>query len=162
MIVSFLLTLHLLVSYTPFMTPPQIATYKAALKEARNAFHVAAERMAELSRESNRLAGEIARLRRTITALAALCSEEPGFDDLGITDVVSELMEREELELTSADVVKELESMGFDLSSQKNANASVHAILSRMATQGKIKKVIGEDRTVSWRGPKYDPDAIPF
>lgn len=144
------------------MTNSQISTYKLALKEARAAFQVAADRLVELSNESSRLNGEITRLRRTITALAALCSEEPGFDDLGITETVWEVMEREQTEVSTADVVRELENMGFDLSSQKNVNASVHAILSRFATQGKIRKVVAEDRTVSWRGPKYDPEAIPF
>ena len=123
------------------MTPSQTATYKAALKEARTAFDRASERLAEISMESHRLTGEIARLRRTITALAALCSEEPGFDDLGITEACSEVMENEQFEVSTAGVVKALEDMGYDLSSQKNASASVHAILSRMANQGKIQRV---------------------
>ena len=144
------------------MTSSQVSTYKAALKEARVAFDRASERLAQISMESHRLTGEIARLRRTITALAALCSEEPGFDDLGITEACWEVMEREIFQVTTAEVVKTLENMGYDLSSQKNITASVHAILSRMAVQGKIEKVKDEEDKIAWRGPKYDPDAMPF
>src|SRR5262245_44498818 len=144
------------------MTKEQTTTYRAALKEARAAFDRASNRLLEISEESARLTREIAQLRRTITALAALCSEEPGFDDLGITEAVWEVMEKEEFEISTVGVVKELEKMGFDLSSQKNVAASVHAILSRLANQGKIDRVKIEDKPVTWRGPKYDPNAIQY
>jgi len=71
-------------------------------------------------------------------------------------------MESETDELTTQDVAKKLENMGFDMSSQKNASASVHAILSRLAERGKIEKITADGGAVSWRGPKYDPDYIPF
>jgi hypothetical protein len=129
------------------------------LKEARAAFNKASDKLLEISQESHKLENEISRLRRTITALAAMCSESPGFDDLGITDSVMEVMETETSEVTSADVVEALSAMGFDLASHKNVQASVHAILSRLAHRGKIVKVVNEEtKVISWRGPKYSDD----
>ncbi len=140
------------------MTQEQTATYKLALKEARSAFDNASERLAEINQEQFRLNSEIGRLRRTITALAALCSEEPGFDHLGITESCEEVMNDMPFEVTTAEVVEYLEARGFDISSQKNAAASVHAVLSRLARNEKIEKVEDEENKVKWRGPKYDPD----
>ena len=79
-------------------------------------------------------------------------------------------MEDTPFKMSTTDVVKWLEDMGFDLASQKNAAASVHAILTRLAEKEKIKKIAGDDaKSVMWTGPKFDPsiyeitdDDIPF
>ena len=144
------------------MTREQTATYKLALKEARAAFDNASSRLRELAAEQYELSGEIGRLRRTITALAAMCSEEPGFDHLGITESCEEVMAETIFELTTNEVVDRLEARGFDISTQKNASASTHAVLARLARNGKIQKVEDEDKLVKWRGPNYDPEGIPF
>ena len=146
------------------MTQTQIATYRAALKEARDTFARATKRLAEITRESGALTEEISRLRRTITALSAMCSEEPRIDKLGITDSCLDVMAAEKGTVTTADVVEALEAMGFDLTSQKNAQASVHAVLSRLAVREKIVKITDELDAVSWRGPNYDAewDNVPF
>ena len=91
-------------------------------------------------------------------------------DALGITESCVEVMEGAVFEMSTQDVVKALEDMGFDLTSQKNAAASVHAILSRLAERKKIEKITSEENgAVVWRGPNYDPavaeisdDDIPF
>jgi hypothetical protein len=149
----------------------QVEVYRVALKEARAAFDNASKKASEIAKETTRLNAEIGRLRRTITALASMCSDEsPWVDPLGITDACMEAMENTPFEMSTTDVVKSLEDMGFDLPSQKNTAASVHAILSRLAEKEKIQKVVAEDsKTVTWRGPKYDPnpygitdDDIPF
>ena len=151
------------------MTQDQIATYRAALKEARASFDKATKRLAEIEIESYDLKQDTDRLRRTITALAAMCSENPLIDRLGITESCLEVMEVKKTTVTTADVVRALEARGFDLASQKNASASVHAILSRLARKGKIEKVTEEGSdAVAWRGPHFDPtvtiddDDIPF
>jgi hypothetical protein len=144
--------------------------YRAALKEAKSAFGETTKRLDEIASESRRLNREIGGLRRTITALAAMCSEEPWLDSMGITEACFEVMESEPFQVSTQEVVRKLESMGFDLSSQKNAPASVHAVLSRLAEKEKIQKISDEDKkTVSWRGPSFDPelpeisdDDIPF
>jgi hypothetical protein len=156
------------------VTHDQIATYRAALKEARASFDQATKRLEEIQSEALDLKNDADRLRRTITALAAMCSEDPLIDRLGITDSCLEIMEVRKTAATTGDVVEALEQRGFDLASQKNAPASVHAILSRLAHKGKIQKfdtnVVGNSgRTmVMWKGPNFDPSAtlddedIPF
>ena len=121
---------------------------------------MATNRLAEIGIESYNLNDEVNRLRRTITALAALCSEEPMIDTLGITDSCLEVMDNQRDTVTTADVVRALEARGFDMATQKNANASVHAILSRLARRGKIERITDEKDNVSWRGPNYDPNTI--
>lgn len=143
------------------MTSSQTSTYKAALKEARTAYEKAFQRLSEISAEGSRLTDEIKRLKRTITALAALCSESPGFDDLGITDACTEVMEVEKGMVSTMDVVNALEAMGFDLASQKNPQASVHAILTRMANKGKIQRVAtAGNEIVYWTGPNFEEGSI--
>jgi len=67
-------------------------------------------------------------------------------------------METIPYQASTQEVVKMLEDMGFDMASQKNAAASVHSVLSRLADKGRIQKITDEEtRTVSWRGPSYDP-----
>jgi hypothetical protein len=147
----------------PFVTDNQTDQYRIALKQARKSFEEIQSQIEALSIQTSILTEESAKLRRTITALAAMCSEDPQFDDLGITDAVMEFMQSEPWELSTTDVVYGLRNMGFDIFSQQNPAASVHAILSRLAEQGKIQKVKKEKaKKVFWRGPKYDPDALPL
>jgi hypothetical protein len=142
------------VSYNPSVTESQTAAYKIALKQARTAFEKATDRLEEITQESQKLTDEITRLRRTITALAALCSEDPGFDDYGITEACMEFMESAKTLLTTNEVVAGLDAMGFDLSSQQNAGASVHAVLSRLAFKGIIDRMKKEgSKTIFWKGP---------
>jgi hypothetical protein len=140
------------------VTQDQIATYRAALREARISFAKSTIRLGEIALEEYELKQETDRLRRTITALAAMCSEDPAIDRLGITDSCLEVMQVRKTTVTTADVVRSLELRGFDFSSQKNAPASVHAILSRLARKGTIQKVEVDENVVAWRGPNYDPE----
>ena len=151
------------------MTNSQTQTYRTALKEARDAFDKATSKLYDISYETVKLKDEITRLRRTITALAAMCSESPFSDGLGITESCIEVMDSARAPMTTVDVMGALERMGFDLASQKNAAASVHAVLGRLATKGKIEKVTDSDNAVIWKGPNFDPnwnqitdDDIPF
>jgi hypothetical protein len=146
------------------VTKAQTDTYRAALVAAREAFDKSTSRLIAVKAELEILDDEIVRLRRTITALAALCTESPGFDKLGITDSCMKVMERAKTSYTTADVVAELDTMGFDVASQKNINASVHSILARLHHQGKIQRIQDKEKT-TWRGPNFDPEVdadIPF
>jgi hypothetical protein len=143
------------------VTEKQTSTYKLALKNARADFDIASKRLREVSDEAYCLKEDIGKLRRTITALAALCTEEPGLDDMGITESCMEVMETQHGLVTTARVVEMLELRGFDITSQKNAAASVHRVLSRLATKKKIERVDDqEEQVVKWKGPNYDPDII--
>jgi len=129
--------------------------YRESLQEARSSFGKATKRKNDITLELHRLNSELIRLRRTITALAAMCSESPGMDSLGITDMCMEVMESTPFSLNTQEVVDRLEELGFDIKAQKNPNASVHAILSRLAKNEKITKFEDGDKVV-WRGPNHD------
>jgi hypothetical protein len=150
------------------MEESELKTYRAALKNAQAAHARAQKRVEEIEWEASKLKSEMAGLRRTVTALGAMCSEDPYFDPIGITEACTELMEVEQAEVSTQAVVADLERMGFDVASQKNVAASVHTVLGRMAKAGKIEKIEnsdgggGDKKLISWRGPKYDPDYIPF
>ena len=59
--------------------------------------------------------------------------------------------------MTTTDVINLLESVGFDIKSQQNANASVYVVLSRLARKGQISRGNNEN-AVTWKGPMFDPD----
>jgi len=151
------------------VTDSQTETFRAALKEARASFDKATERLTAIRIENYQLNDKVGKLRRTITALAAMCSESPWLDPIGITDACEEVMAIEREDVTTQNVVEKLEAMGFDLSSQKNAAASVHSVLTRLAEKKKIEKITKEESgAVTWRGPNYTDSAeitdedIPF
>jgi hypothetical protein len=129
-------------------------TYLKALDEARQQFKVSTERQTVLQSQLVETEHEIGRLRRTITALSAICSEHSTFHDLQITVAVRQVMTEELGLVTTKDVVQRLEEIGFDVRSQKNPQASVHTILQRLATKDLIERV-DYGKTIMWKGPKY-------
>jgi hypothetical protein len=143
------------------VTRTELEPYRAAMKAAKTRFDTVKTRLTEIASEQMVLSGELVKLRRTITALAAMCSEPGTGDFLGITASIEEVMSETTSELTTAEVVKALEEVGFDLSAHRNGAASVHAILTRLAKVEKIKRIENHGN-ISWRGPKYDPHNIPF
>jgi hypothetical protein len=144
------------------VTNQQTATFRAAFNEARESFDKATSRLHLIESEARTLKEEILQLRRTITALAPLCSADPRVDKLGITDVCAEVMNMIPDIATTAQVVQWIEIYGFDISTQKNAEASVHAVLTRLAEDGKIEKLKDEKTgAVKWKGPGFVDD-IPF
>lgn len=166
--INFSLTLYLATTYTGFaMESDKIAFFRSSLKEARELFDKKSDQLSEIERSVYWLKDDIAKLRKTITALAAVCSESPWSDELGITDSCLEVMTVAKGEMSTQDVCEELESMGYDLASQKNPAASVHSVLGRLHIKGKIEKVTNESGSIIWRGPNYQSteitdDDIPF
>lgn len=139
--------------------------YRQDLKSAIADYEAFKDRRQELEVETDEVDDTLAKLRRTITALAALCGDSPYFDPLGITESCMEAMAKETREVSTGDVIKALEDMGFDLSLQKNPAASVHTVLSRLADKGKITKVGHPNDAITWKGPKFgeiSDDDIPF
>jgi len=144
------------------VTSDDLASYRTALRSAREAFLKTNERLQAIQEEQVSLANELVQLRRTISALSALCSEEPALDKLGITSSCEQVMEAATAIMTTKDVIDALDQLGFDLASQKNAMASVHSVLTRMAGAKKIEKTTLGSQT-AWKGPNFDPDSdIPF
>jgi hypothetical protein len=131
--------------------------YRTALSAARTSFLQASLALEKAKSDVERLQGEMNQLRRTITALAAQCSEEPEIDPMGITEACVGVMKSTIYTLSTFEVVRRLADVGFDTASQKNARASAHAILTRLASKGEITKV-SHDGKVCWRGPNYDEE----
>jgi septal ring factor EnvC (AmiA/AmiB activator) len=129
----------------------QIATYRNALKEAREQFRASTERRSTLQFQLIETEEEIAWLRRAITALSAMCSEHSPFDDLGLTDAVKEVMTKERTLVTTTEVVQKLEEIGFNIKSRKNVQASVHTILQRLVERELIERVEDDGKFVKWR-----------
>ena len=125
--------------------------FRVALQEARAGFRNASARLRKAKKEVAAASAEITKLRRTITALSALCSEDPLWDDMGITESCLEVMVEARGAMTTSDVVEGVEGIGFDIKGQKNANASVHSVLTRLVRKGKIRREDTEDGVV-WKG----------
>jgi hypothetical protein len=145
------------------VTTDERKLYREALAKARESFSESSGKLEKVKQEGIHLEQEIANLRKTITALSAMCSEEPGIDKLGITDSVIEVMSDTPFSWTTGEVVIALDSMGFDLASQKNAQASVHAVLARMAQKEKLTRVPKAKTNANgnpweWRGPRYNAE----
>jgi hypothetical protein len=150
-------------SYITPVTNQQTDTFRAAFREAREAFHAKSSRLNTIEMEASTLKDEIRQLRRTITALAPLCSGNPRVDKLGITDICTEVMEIIPSVASTSEVVQWIEMYGFDISMQKNAEASVHAVLTRLAKDEKVEKITDETGAVTWKGPGFVKDEdIPF
>ena len=145
------------------MTDQKTSTYRAALQEARGGFKDATARLRKAKAEVAKASAEITKLRRTITALSALCSEDPLWDDMGITEACLEVMNEAPGAMSTSNVVEGVEVIGFDIKAQKNANASVHTVLMRLARKGKISRDDAGSGIV-WKGPNFDPKYvdIPF
>ena len=141
------------------MEETSVAFFRNSLREARKLFDAKSTEQKELESRLYWLKDDLAKLRRTVTALAVMCSEEPWADPLGITESCMEVMDVVKGEQSTQAVVRKLEAMGFDLASQKNPAASVHSVLSRLAHNGKIQKITddSDSKKVTWRGPNYDP-----
>jgi hypothetical protein len=131
--------------------------YRNALHAARASFRETSRALRKAEADVERLQNEINQLRRTITALAAQCSEEPDVDPMGITEACAEVMRATIFTLSTSEVVERLADSGFDTASQKNIRASAHAILNRLAIKGEITKV-SHDGKICWRGPQYNKE----
>jgi hypothetical protein len=140
------------------MEQNKVDFFRNSLKEARAVFIQETNELSGLESRVYWLKDDLSKLRKTITALAAMCSETPWSYALGITDSCMEAMTVERATVSTKEVTQRLESMGFDLSSQKNPAASVHAVLTRLAEKGQIKKITDDNGEVTWRGPNFDED----
>jgi hypothetical protein len=119
-------------------------SYARALAAAR-------KELDALLRERDELETRVARVRRTIAALSALC-DEPTPLDLGLTDAIRTVL-RGSVEAVSPPEVKErLDTLGLDLSQHSNPLASVHTVLKRLVHAGEADTTEGYGgKMVYWR-----------
>jgi hypothetical protein len=133
--------------------------YREALKQARAAYEEAQVRYIRAESEGKAATLEMARLRRTIVALAVMCGEKVEGDALGLTEAVRAVMDAATNQLTLAEVKQAVEDQGFDMSTQSNPDASVSSVLRRLLSAGEVthKKLVspnGKTKAV-WRGKNF-------
>jgi len=126
--------------------------YNVALQHAKEDLEQALGEQSRLEERASELKEAITTLRRVVAGLADLLGEPSELSDLGITEACATVMNSAEYLLTTKDVLERLAALGFDLSSQKNAAASVGAILMRMQGAGKIRRVSMNGKPY-WLGP---------
>jgi len=121
------------------MKPPD--AFGTALEEARRKLDDKRREREEAQATVERLDQEMIQLRRIIVGLSAFRGEEPALEEMGITDACRKVMASAKKHLTLAQIKDGLAYLGFDLTTQKNPDASVMAVLSRLADKKEIRKM---------------------
>lgn len=137
-----------------------VSGYELALKHARQELELLAVEEKESEERGVRRRERIAHLRRTVTALAALCDQPADIEAIGITEACLTVMMAARRALTTAEVEAKIAELGFDVASQNNPKASVNAVLNRLASAGKISKELSsaganDAGVITWRGPYF-------
>lgn len=83
----------------------------------------------------------IIQYRRAVVSLAVVCNEVPELESMGLTDSVRVVMKDATTAKSVREVKEALATVGFDLSTHKNADASVTTVLNRLAEAKEIRKV---------------------
>jgi hypothetical protein len=140
-------------------------TYLGALHRARKHLELTLRDRDEAERRLKEIDTKVTRLRRVVVSLSDICGEPTELTSLGITEACRTVMANASEKLRMRGVKDELTALGFDLSSQKNADASVMAILTRLVTAGEIRRQImktSEGRTYTlFLGPNVPGDNTP-
>src|SRR5262245_35308808 len=123
--------------------------FRAALDVAKQRLANAEEARENALQRVKASEDEIAQLRRVIVSLAALCGETTDMETIGITEACRTVMRAAANSVTLKEVKTLLTDIGFDLSTQKNADASVQAILNRLVDAKEIQRRSGTGRPTS-------------
>jgi hypothetical protein len=140
-------------------------TYLAALHRAKKHLDLTLQNRDLAERRLKEIDAEVTRLRRVVVSLSDICGEPTELTSLGITEACRTVMANASEKLRMRGVKDGLTALGFDLSSQKNADASVMAILTRLVTAGEIRRQVmktSEGRTYTlFLGPNVPGDNTP-
>src|SRR5580704_2210134 len=140
-------------------------TYLGALHRARKHLELTLRDRDEAERRLKEIDTKVTRLRRVVVSLSDICGEPTELTSLGITEACRTVMANASEKLRMRGVKDGLTALGFDLSTQKNADASVMAILTRLVTAGEIRRQIvktSEGRTYTlFLGPGVPGDNVP-
>ena len=134
--------------------------FTPALNQARDRLNEALREQAGLEGRAEALKAEITKLRRVISGLADLCGQPPEPDGVGITAACDAVLANATYLMTTRQVMDRLEQMGFSLDGYRNPAASVGAVLQRLNSAGKIKRISTEDR-LYWKGPSAQSELLP-
>jgi hypothetical protein len=140
-------------------------TYLGALHRAMKHLELTPRDRDQAERRLKDIDAKVTRLRRVVVSLSDICGEPTELTSLGITEACRTVMANASEKLRMRGVKDELTALGFDLSSQKNADASVMAILTRLVAAGEIRCQVmktSEGRTDTlFLGPNVPGDNTP-
>jgi|RhiMethySRZTD1v2_1073278.scaffolds.fasta_scaffold514210_2 hypothetical protein len=121
-------------------THPAYATFLAAFSEAKEKLRSTVSERDTTERKLAAFDEEIIRLRRVVVSLGDMIGAETELAELGITEAVRTVLNNATTRMTLKEVKEGLTLLGFDLNTQKNADASVLAVLNRMLEKHEIRK----------------------
>lgn len=141
--------------------------YREAFERAKADLAKAWARKEAAEREAGIAGEEMVHLRRTVTALAALCGENVE-DSMGLTEAVRTVAPAGSW-FTLKMFKTQVEAIGVTLEDLKNPDASVLSVLSRLHASGELQTGKTKDNVRIWRkaqteAPVEPPgdDDIPF
>ncbi len=112
--------------------------YRKAFEQAKADMARAAERKQAAQSEVDAAHNEVIQLRRTVTALAALCGENVE-DSMGLTEAVRTIMKSRSDFVSLNGIKEQVEAIGVSLSDLKNPDASVMSVLSRLVASNELE-----------------------
>jgi hypothetical protein len=132
----------------------------------KDAYHAAAEELASILRQKDALDLRITALRKSMTSLASLISQDDEsflktsgeqmmqMLDLSTTDDIFNIVSAAKEPLTSSDVLEELRRLGCTAIQHDNPLATVNAILNRLSERKKLEVTQKGDRK-AWFKKQY-------
>lgn len=137
-----------------YRDPDVSESYRKALQNAQNDLADARIKRERAIRDQEELEQRIMELRRTVSALSALCGETFNEDDeFGLTDSIRMALKTHGGALNAQQVKNRLEQLGFKTDST-NLLASVHTILKRLALRGEVDDSGQTDNKTAYRWVK--------
>lgn len=129
-------------------------------EEFRKAYEAAASELEELLQKQETIESRILALRKTINALATLIAQHEGPEsdfneyaharvrgmlDTSMTSDIFQIVTASDVAMTATEVLNELKELG-GMNDQTNPLATVHAVLNRLAEQGKVNEAVKDGR----------------
>jgi hypothetical protein len=133
------------------------ASFKAALQDAKKSLAETVEARDRHVKEAAEADTQIVQLRRTIVSLSVLCNEPTELESMGITESIRNVMKTVPNALSVQGVKAHLAAHGFDLTSQKHADAAITTVLNRLVEAKEIRKGeanISGKVVATYAGPK--------
>jgi hypothetical protein len=119
------------------------ANYKAILEQAKADITRSREELAACRKREEELEQRVTRLKEIAVATAGMLGEDYQDElELGLTDAIRQVFKTSKTPLSYVNVGLRLPKIGFDLTrygSSASATASIHTVISRLASKGEIK-----------------------
>ncbi|HYN10524.1 MAG TPA: hypothetical protein VES67_24260 [Vicinamibacterales bacterium] len=106
--------------------------YRQALSHARKQLY-------ELTKQSQKIAREAAKLRQTITTLERMCGETPT-SSMKLSEAVLSVLTATDKALSVGGIKRALEQIGYDLSKYSNPLAVIHTTVKRAVKKGDVSE----------------------